>query len=330
MKYKHLTIEEREKIQELLWQKRSLRSIAKQIGRSASSLSREMKRNCPIKRKYTPRRANERALEKRKCRGRKERLKSEGIRTYVTAHLKENWSPEQIAGCIKEDIEESISHEAIYQYIYSQVYRNGWGLLKPGHEDLRIYLKRRRKRRMKKGMRRCQRIWRPKGRSIEERPLIVDKRLRIGDFEGDSMVSKKSKVALNTLVERKTGLVFITKVQNCTAEKTKEAVIRRLKVLPEKLRMTLTTDNGSENFCHLEIEETLNVDCYFAHPYSSWERGTNENTNGLIRHYLPKGTDFATVSDDMIASIERELNNRPRKRLGFRTPLQEMSVALQG
>lgn len=330
MKFKHFSIEEREKIQELLWQKVSIRSIASVLGRNPSSVSREITRNIPLKRSYKPRLGHKRALEKRKCRGRKLRLKSGFIRRYVVTHLKDGYSPEQVAGRLTLDYpNESISHEAIYQYIYSQVHRNGWGILKPHHHDLRVYLKRRRKRRMKKGMQKSQRIWKPKGKSIEERPKVVDQRERIGDWEGDSMVSRKSKFALNTLVERKTGLVFITRISDGNAKTTASAVVSRLGSLPEQFRTTLTLDNGSENACHAELTAVLGIDCYSAHPYSSWERGTNENTNGLIRWYLPKGTDFATITNEEIARIELALNSRPRKRLGWRTPLEAMGVAIQ-
>ena len=330
MKYKHLDIEEREKIQELIWQNKSIREIARDLERSHTSISREIRRHHPkeIKR-YRPRLAHTRALFDRKSRGRKERLKNDKIRHYVKEKLKQNWSPEQISGCIRHDIKENISHEAIYQYIYAQIHRNGWGYVRPGAEDLRIYLKRQRKRRMKKGMRRSQRMWRPKGNSIDLRPKIVDRRIRIGDWEGDSIVSRQSKVSLNTLVERKTGLVFITRIPDVTAISTEIAVIKRLSVIPSSLRHTLTVDNGSENSCTTEIEKALDIDCYNAHPYSSWERGTNENTNGLIRWYLPKRTDFATITDEEIVRIEHDLNNRPRKRLGFKTPLQVWSGALQ-
>ena len=304
--------------------------MAKELGRHHTSLSREIRRHNPLEpKRYTPRTAQERALVRRKSRGRKDRLKNDTIRMYVKKRLKESWSPEQIAGCIRSDTGERISHEAIYQYIYAQVHRDGWGYVKPDHEDLRVYLKRRRKRRMKKGMRKSQRIWKPKGASIELRPKVVDKRTRVGDWEGDSVISKKSKVALNTLVERKTGLVFITRIPDGTADSTEVAVVKRLGELPHSLRHTLTVDNGSENACALKLEDLLDIDCYNAHPYASWERGTNENTNGLIRWYLPKGTDFATITDEEITAIEFALNTRPRKRLGWKTPLQAMSGALE-
>jgi IS30 family transposase len=326
MKYKHLSILEREKIQELLWQKKSIRYIAEVLVRSPSSINREINRNISLQFRYTPRVANERALKKRKSRGRKLRLKSFFIRRYVVTHLKLGYSPEQIAGRLSlEYPNEKISHEAIYQYIY---YRINSGYIKKGAIDLRMYLKRRHKRRATKGMRKGQRIFKHKDISIEERPKYIEKRKSIGHWEGDSVVSRKSKHGLNTLVERKTGLVLISKINNKTMEETSTIVIKRLKSFPCK---TLTVDNGTENFGYEEIQKELEISCYFAHPYCSGERGTNENTNGLIRWYLPKGTDFATITEEEIRSIETALNNRPRKRLGWRTPLEAFneSVALQ-
>lgn len=335
MKYKHLSIWEREKIQELLWQKTSIRDIGKVIGRSSSSVSREINRNIPLHYQYTPRLAHEKALKKRKSRGRKLRLKSFFIRRYVVDHLKMGYSPEQIAGRLKlEHPKEKISHEAIYQYIYSQARRAGHDhRMKPGYHDLRVYLKRRHKRRIKKGMRKSQRIFKPKGFSIDIRPKEIELRKVVGHWEGDSVVSGRvSHVGLNTLVERKTGLVLISKIQDGTANETAEKVIQRLKSIPKMFCQTLTVDNGAENFAYEKIQEELKIPCYFAHPYSSYERGTNENTNGLIRWYFPKGTNFATISKEAIEAVEWSLNNRPRKRLGWRTPLEAFneSVALQG
>lgn len=331
MKYKHFSIVEREKIQELLWAKQSIRSIAGTLGRSPSSVSREISKNIPLKRSYRPRLANERALIQRHSRGRKLRLKSGFIRRYVVEHLKEGLSPEQVAGRLHLEYPAcSISHEAIYQYIYYQTRRNGHGGMKAGYHDLRRYLKRRHKLRQKKGERKYQRLTRPDGMSIDDRPKEVAHRRVVGHWEGDSMVSRKSTVGLNTLVERKTGMVFISRIANGTASETSMRVCRRLSVLPSRLRKTLTLDNGSENTGHRAIKSMLGMSVYYAHPYHSWERGTNENTNGLIRWYLPKGTDFATVSDEEIARIEWALNNRPRKRLGWRTPLEVWSVALRG
>ena len=332
MKYTHFTIEEREKIQEMLWQKTSIRTIAAALDRSVSSVSREIKRNMDSlgRRRYIPRAAHKRALIKRKSRGRKARLKNQAVRDYVIKHLKKRWSPEQIAATIKSETNERISHEAIYQYIYAQIHREGYGYLKPNCEDLRIYLRRRKKRRTHKGFRRCQRVFNPKGALIDTRPVIVERRKRIGDWESDSVASKDNKPGINTFVERKTGLVFITKLKDKTSEATISAIENRVKNLPEKVKQTVTFDNGPENQKWKEFEKKTGFRAFFAHAYHSWERGTNENTNGLIRDYFPKKTDFTKVSSEEIAFVERELNARPRKRLGWKTPLESFSVALQG
>lgn len=331
MKYKHFSVEEREKIQRGLWEQRSIRSIAKDLNRTHSSVVREIQRNRPPERnQYTPRVANERAIKHRLNRGREERLKNEEIREYVISHLKKGWSPEQISGTMKTDIpNQSISPEAIYQYIYARVNREGRRYMNAG-EDLRIYLKRRHKKRIKKGMRKGQRIFRPHGPSIDSRPKDIERRRSIGHWEGDLVVSGKNQTAIQTLVERKTGIVLISKVENGRAQTSKRALISRFEKLPPSLRQTLTLDNGSENAHWSETQKILyGTKIYFAHPYHSWERGTNENTNGLIRWYFPKKTDFAMISDEEIAFVERELNSRPRKRLGWKTPLQIWSGALR-
>jgi len=227
-----------------------------------------------------------------------------------------------------QEIGETISHEAIYQYIYARVHRGGNGTMKPGYPDLRVYLKRRHKKRAKKGMRKGERIFRPKGIPIDDRPTIVEKRLRVGDWEGDSIESKDHAPGLNSLVDRKSGLLLLSKLSAKTAKATREVVSKRLADLPSH---TLTVDNGPENQEWRETETATNARVYFAHPYHSWERGTNENTNGLVRWYFPKGTDFRNVSEEEIANVEYALNTRPRKRLGYRTPLEvfNQSVALQ-
>lgn len=331
MEYKHLSILEREKIQELFWQKKSTRYTANILNRSVSSISRELRRNFGKEHKvYTPRLANERALFKRTCRGRKDRLKTKEIRMYVVKHLKEKWSPEQISGRMKKEGIGNISHEAIYQFIYAEIHRNGYGYLKPGHEDLRIYLRRKRKRRLKKGVRGCQRIFKPLGNSIDTRPKEVDSRSRVGDWESDTVESCDHKPGVNTLVERKTGLVLITKLKTKASEATVYAIKKRMEILPIQTKRTMTFDNGPENRDWKLFEEVTNIRSYFAHPYHSWERGTNENTNGLIREYFPKKTDFTQIPDEEISKVEYDLNTRPRKRLNWSTPLEVMSVALTG
>lgn len=311
MKHKHLSIEEREHIQLGLWQKESIRSIARRLERSPSSILREVRKNLPPeKRRYTPRLAEARAQTKRH--EEQGRVRNAALRKAVVAGLKRGWSPEQIAGESGD-----ISHETIYAFVYDEWRRGG--------EDLRPLLKRRHKARQRKGFRKYQRLQNPHKPSIEQRPKVVGRRARLGDWEGDLIVSRASRAALVTLLERKSGYVAIEKVSGKTARATARAMIRRLRGQAK----TLTLDNGSEHNHWKYIEDATGARVFFAHPYSSFERGANENTNGLIRWYLPKGTDFETVSKRRIKEIERALNGRPRKRLGYRTPLEVFgSVAI--
>jgi len=324
MKYKHLTIEEREAIQMMLWEKVSIRNMAKALKRSPSSISREINKNRDSlnRRCYIPRVAHEKAIKKRSSRGREIGLKSKEVRDYTIKHLKLGWSPEQISNTVKDAVGESISHEAIYQYIYAQIHRGGYGYPKPGCEDLRPYLARRKKRRMKKGMRKSYRIEKGPLPSIDDRPKEVGLRLNVGHWEDDLIVSRQSSVKLKTINERYSGLVFIKRVKNGTIEESNKAVIERLNSVPREYLKTLTMDRGTENLGYKEIENTLGLDCFYAHAYSSWERGCNENLNGLIRRFLPKKTDFKSISDDEIKKIEYLLNSRPRKRLGWKTPYE--------
>lgn len=332
-RYQQLTIEEREKIQSWLWEGSSLRDIARGLGRNPSTISRELHRNTKgERRRYAPRMAQMRAEERIRTRGQRPRLKNAIIREYTIKKLKEeDYSPEQIAGTLSDaHLGCSISPEAIYQFIYAQYRQGGSG--RCIGEDLRMYLKRRHKVRKPKFIPFQEEKGPIKNRIfINERPREVDERVMPGHWEGDSMVSRQSLAGLNTLVERVTGLVFITKIKNTTAEETTRMVTKRLKPLPKKMRQTITVDNGHENAEHEKITKEIGTRIYFAHPYHSWERGTNENTNGLIRWYLPKRTDFATISNGRIRDIEYRLNTRPRKRLGWRTPLEvfNQGVALE-
>jgi len=329
--YKQLSIEEREFIQKMIWMKKSIREIAIELGRSPSSISRELKRNSSLLRnKYTPRQAHKRALDKRKSRGRKQRLKTDDIRQYVISKLQLRWSPEQISGRISNEIKGAkISHEAIYQYIYSQIYRNGYGYLKPDCIDLRPCLRRRRKRRQPKGLRRSKRMPRFNGTSIEKRPALVESRSRIGDWETDTVESIRGKSGVNTLLERRSGLYLVTKLPDKSSRSTTEAIVSRLKMYPVH---TITLDNGSENASWRELESSLGAKTYYCHPYCSGERGSNENTNGLLRDFFPKKTDFTRIDEEELRYAEHLINTRPRKRLGWKTPLEVFNegVALTG
>lgn len=328
MKYQHLTVRERETIQRGLWRKESVRSIARKLGRSHSSVVRELKRVVPARPfRYNSRRAHERALVKRKSRGRADRLKNDRVRTYVVEHLKLRWSPEQIAGRLKRDKIGSISPEAIYQFVYAQI-KNGYP--KKRCDDLRPYLRHKRRRRVPHGARRCQRVLKPRGTSIDKRPKIVEQKRRFGDWEGDTVESCDHKPGINTTLERKSGIVQITKLAGKTSADTVTVLDKRFAAVPSRLKRTLTLDNGPENSDWPKMEAILGLDCFFAHPYHSWERGANENVNGLIRDYFPKKTDFTLVPEDDIAFVEYALNTRPRKRLKWRTPLEVWGGALRG
>jgi transposase, IS30 family len=325
--YQQLTIGEREKLQIGLWEGRSLRDIAAELGRSHATLSRELRKNFPVGRcVYTPRLAQMRAEIHVKQRGRRPRLKQDSIRQYVEVKLKKRWSPEQIAGRMKRDHPDwpSISHEAIYQYVYADISINAYA----HGDDLRQYLRRHHRIRKRKGVFHGNRGPIAGRISIEARPVEVAKRTRYGDWEHDSIESRKSKARLNSLVERKSGLLRLTKIADGIAERTAAAVIKRLKTLPRRLRRTVTVDNGYENAQHQEITKAIDIEYFFCHPYCSGEKGTNENTNGLVREYLPKGTDFALVSEAEVARVERILNCRPRKRLSYLTPLEVFNEAV--
>lgn len=320
-RYQQLNIKEREFIQSGFWEGRSLRQIAADLGRSHTTLSRELRKNFPAKlRAYSPRLAQERADERIQRRGQRPRLKDPQIRQYVEAKLKVRWSPEQIAGRmhIEHPDWKIVSHEAIYQYVYAPFDLNA----PPPDNDLRSYLRRHHRIRKNKWVYHGNRAPIAGRISINERPAEVEQRLRIGDWEGDSIVSRQSQTCLNSLVERASGLLKLTRIENGKAEATASAVIRRFFEIPKHKRLTMTVDNGHEHANHLEVARQTGIKIFFCHPYHSWERGTNENTNGLVREYFPKKTDFALVSTAQIARVEAILNCRPRKRLGYLTPLE--------
>lgn len=323
--FSQLTLEDRIRIEIKYREGRSFREIASYIGhgRTAGSICREIAGQ-PRKGvgKYQAHVNHAKALERRF--GKKpDRLKCAFIREYVAERMKLGWSPEQIA--IRLPLEHggvTISTEAIYQYVYAQVRRGGNGEVKEGHEDLRPYLPRRHTRRQKKGLRQAQKAERPVLPSIEDRPVVVGRRTRIGDWEDDTMVSRESLARLKTTNERVSGVVRIAKMRDGTIAESNRSLVACLAPIPMRYRKTLTRDRGSENMGYRDIETRLGMTCYFAHPYCSQERGSNENLNGLIRRFFPKKTDFALVSDEEIRRVEYLLNTRPRKRHGGKTPLE--------
>ena len=312
MEYKHLTPIERESIMKLLAQGYSTRAIARKMGRSPSTISRELSRNIGNDRSYSAYEADKRYQQRRVTCRPKLKLADSETQERLLAYLDEGWSPEQIVGHLKLDGRQGL--EISVTTIYRSFKR---GLLPQRTKEC---LRRKGKSYRKKGI-----ISDGRGRikntvSIEKRPKIVEKRKRIGDWEGDTVSGSPGTGGIVTLVERKSRYLLARKIKNKTADTTTEAIVSLFNSVPSCMLRTLTLDNGKEFAGHEEIAALTGARVYFAHPGHPGERGTNENTNGLMREYLPKGLDFRGVLDDEVQRAAERLNNRPRKCLGFRTP----------
>jgi IS30 family transposase len=316
MNYAQLTREQRYQIIVLLKTEHSKTEIAELIGVHRATIYRELKRNRG-KRGYRPKQADHKAITRRN-RKVKRRITMEDWQ-QVEEKLRENWSPEQISGILKpRGI--SISPEWIYQYVYTNKRAGG---------DLWKHLRCQKKRRKRAGDR-DRRGQIPNRVGIDQRPAIVETRKRLGDWEGDTIIGKRHLGAVLTLVERKSGYLLMGRLPRRTAEQVAAQATQLLGSVPH--RETLTLDNGKEFSEHEKIAMQTGVAVYFARPYASWERGTNENTNGLIRQYLPKKRCLDNLEEQEIQDIMLALNHRPRKRLDFRTPhevfFEERSVAV--
>ncbi len=305
----------------------SRRSIARNLNRSPSTLSRELKRNQSAKSLYNAQQADQRYRQVRKACRRTCSLAWQPLRRYVVDKITDGYSPEQVSGRLWLDFPGQphmrISHETIYRSIYTD--EKLGNILKP-------CLRQRRPRRRRRGERRPTRPMIPNRVGINLRPAEVDTLERYGDWEGDLIIGANQRGAVLTLVERKSLLLRARCLLARKAEGVAHAAIHALASLPETWRRTITFDNGSEFAHHQTIADALNLDIYFAHPYSAWERARNENTNGLIRQYLPKASSFVGLTQQTVDSIVNQLNNRPRKKLGYRTPNEvflDQTVALQ-
>jgi len=306
--YTQLTREERYQIYALNAAGQNQTEIAQIIGRHKSTVSRELRYNRG-QRGYRPKQANTFAQKRREAKA-KPRISSHAW-SRVERLLREDWSPEQVSDWLRLEESINVSHEWIYGYILRDKQQGG---------DLHRHLRCQKPRKKRYG--RPDRRGQIKGRvSIDERPDIVDQRSRIGDWEVDTVVGKRGGAALVTLVERKSRLSVIAKVASQSAQNVEDAIVTQLKPFASEVH-TLTYDNGKEFAYHQRIGEKLDANGYFAHPYHSWERGLNENTNGLIRQYFPKGQDLCVVTGAEVWAVMEKLNNRPRKCLGFRTPNQ--------
>lgn len=328
MKYKHLSLEEREKFYALKEQGFSLREIGRRLGRSHATFSREPRRNAKYGVGYLPCKAQKVADRVAKRQRYKAPLKNPRVFLYVRIHLREpfGWSPETIAGTLKLDHPgESIHHETIYRYIYSQKFKTR-GI------KLWQYLTLGRKKRMKKQGRSIHRDSKiPEAKSIDLRPEAVSLRTRAGDWETDNLEGKRSDISVvSTTVERLTRLTLLNKLNDRCADTKTDITAKRLLEYPKKIRLSLTQDNGPENSCHKQLAKLTGLDIFFCHTYHSWEKGSVENMNGRIRRYLPKGTSLDQISEKQIAEIEHRLNSTPRKCLGYLTPYEKMSELISG
>lgn len=305
--YEQLTLEQRYQIYAFLKAGYTKTEIANQIGVDKSTISRELRRN-ESGRGYRPDFAHRQALTRRANKV-KPSISQETWAQVEDKLINEQWSPEQISGRRALDDHQKVSHEYIYQHIYKDKQDGG---------ELYKNLRCQKKRRSRYG------TYTKRGGlknqvSIEQRPSIVDEKTRIGDWEVDTIIGKNHQGAIVTMTDRCSKLTKIENISQKSGNLTSSAIVSKLSSLKVE---TITSDNGKEFSDHENIAELLAAEFYFCHPYSSWERGLNENTNGLLRQYFPKKTEFAKLTNEQIRAVEEKLNNRPRKTLGYKTPLE--------
>lgn len=325
MSYRQLTLKQRFQLETLLKTMPDQKHIARWMNVAESTISRELNRNGGIE-AYEARHANSLSSKRRKSAKRKTKklLTDKSIYEYVEKKLKLYWSPEQIAGRLQKDLETIICHETIYQFIYEEMPK--WRMClrqKKGKYRRRHGTKKREKAREE-----------GKKQRIEMRPDIVNTRERIGDWEGDTIVGGEKVTGIITHAERRSGYLLGDLFKKKNSELIKEKIIKRFNKIPKDKKCTITYDNGTEFSEHELIGRKTGMEVYFANPYHSWERGTNENTNGLLRQFFPKKSLFATLTQKTVNSAVTLINNRPRKRLNYLTPyevfVKRKSIAVQG
>ena len=306
----HLTSEERDRIAQLRHQGADQKEVAAALGRSRSTISRELRRN-RMGENYYAGHAQREAERRRRERPITRKLEGAELNEAVRTGLAQDWSPEQIAGRLEqqhpEQPERSVSAQTIYRWIAADADCEHW------QEHLR--------RRGKRPFRRKNEAAAETAR-IARRPQVIEERLRLGDFEGDTVLGPPGTGGLATLVDRRSRFTIVLKIQSKNADHVHEKLKQRLKALPDERRRSITFDNGTEFARCDRLEKHLGIELYFADPGCPYQRGTNENTNGLIRQYFPKGTDFRDVSHVETRQVENLLNNRPRACLGYRTPAE--------
>jgi IS30 family transposase len=322
-KYKRLTLKERVIIEILLQEKKSKAHIAKRLNRSRSTISREINKWSG---NYSATLANWNAKDDYLNKRNRDKISTYNrLKIYVYRGLLSGWSPEQISGRLKlnypNDPIMSISYEAIYTHIYAHRQAS----LNRKLIALLPYKKTQRKRanaKSKRGIKIKDQT------SIDDRPKHIEKREEIGHWEGDLVVGKGQKSAIGTLVERKARYTFIVKLKNRKSATVRKEFTKEFNQINKLFTKSLTYDNGMEMAEHKQFSNRTGMPVYFAHPYSSWERGTNENTNGLIRRFFPKGTDFNKITEKQLKIVQEKLNSRPRKILGYRTPNEVFQTEL--
>ena len=307
----HFTVVERRLLYGLMKKGKSPGEIAELMVRDRSTIYRELRRNTGG-RGYRPLQAQRKADERRLACRREPKMNDPKLRKDVTRGLEKKWSPDQIAGRLRREFsrqpDRRVSHQTIYNWLAAEA------------PELRVHLRRRRRRSQPETRGRI-----PHRVDVKDRPKAVAAKSRYGDWEGDTVVSPGRRSGVVTMVERKSQYLRLRKTTSLKSSPTMRAACRALGDLPAQLRRTMTLDNGKEFAGHRLLTDRLGVDIYFAKPYASWQRGLNENTNGLLRQFFPKGTDFARISRRQAARAERLINERPRKSLGYRTPSEVFS-----
>jgi IS30 family transposase len=327
-KHRRLTLKERVQIQTLLKEKRIKSYIAKTLDRATSTISREINKWVLEKNDiYDAELAHWNAKDDYANKRNRDKISTYSLlRFYVYKGLLSNWTPEQISGRIKElypnDPIISISHEAIYRHIYTRPQAS----LNKKLIKLLVRKKTTRnpsKKRRGGGSKIVNQV------SIDHRPQHIELKNEVGNWEGDLVIRKDHKSAIGTIVEGKTRFTIIVKLNSKKADEVVKEFSKKLNQLYNNLKKPMTYDNGIEIARHEKINKNTGMKIYFAHPYSSWERGTSKNTNGLIRRYLPKGTNFNEISENQLQIIQEKLNNRPRKIIGYKTPLEMINIELK-
>jgi len=316
---RHLTLEEREVIAHMHRAGKTQAQFAERLGRHKTTISRELRRN-RSRNGYWGAAAQRKAERRRSERPWTAKMDRPELRRYVEQRLRWRWSPDQIGGRSRRDFpgdrRRQISHQTIDTWIRREQARGrNW------QRDLRR-LGRKRPKRENRG-----RL--PAGTSIEGRPAVVDRRTRFGDWEGDTTVGANRRGGAVTLVDRKSGYLLLVGVADLRASTVRRAAVEQYRSLSATLRKTLTLDNGKEFAEHEQLAAETDLKIYFAKPYSAWQRGTNENTNGLVRDFFPKGTDLVNIPKHRFAKTQQLLNDRPRKRLGYRTPNEVLASRLK-